>query len=176
MNLMSGTDGLFLGRPGVGGSSRVDDERLAALRRELLAYSTSRGLKRQHAEDLVHETVSLLIVYEGRVTSPRPWAYKVLRRLMGRFWADQQRTLPLGEDHDQPLQENASRKLLHQEIRELVSQLPRRQRQALELWLQDVAISDIAELMNVKYFTVRNLVQQAKASLRSRLELDEEAP
>ncbi|WP_317166513.1 RNA polymerase sigma factor [Spirosoma terrae] len=112
------------------------------------------------------------------INSIKFYLYRSLRRRIHRmqekYHSDEridevadEATTPISATEESIQIEQESRVLLHKRIQELITNLPKRQAEALTLYyFDDFSIHDIAQIMDVNEKSVRNFIHRALTSLR----------
>jgi RNA polymerase sigma factor (sigma-70 family) len=165
---------------GTGPFEWTDDE-IAAIRAVLKKLTAIRILNANDAEDLVQETLLTMITrHPGTVLEKGPlvWCLGILRKKVGNYYRKIQRYESLGKHHHVTRQwkntASPEARIFHKElqtiIREVLSQLPYSQRQALELMVAGFNTGEIVrELHPERYQNVINRLYRGRKRLAKEL-------
>jgi RNA polymerase sigma-70 factor, ECF subfamily len=142
-----------------------EDAALLRLRQRLLA-AARRRVRPEEAEDLVQETIVLLVTKYAEVRAPEerlPLAIEILRKKAAGYWRRSNRRgeatavdvadVPLADGLPDP-EEHVARQQRFERLRAAVGRLTGRLREVARLRLEDRTSSEIAEILSANLNTV----------------------
>jgi RNA polymerase sigma factor (sigma-70 family) len=133
--------------------------------------------------EAVLQTVYLKVLmgkarYDGRA-SFKTWLFAVIRRtaaderrrqMLRHLWLDRQRAGPTPAPVERP-DEAVHRAELQRLVRKVLTQLPRRQREVLQLvFYHDLSLAEAAQVMGISLGSARTHYERGKKQLRKQME------
>lgn len=157
------------------------DDEIESIRIALKRLTSIRVMNPNDVEDLVQETLLTMISRHPGAELEKGllvWSMGILRRKLGNYYRKVQRYAPLSEHkasvgHTMPIpapDRKVFREELERLVKEVLTQIPPFQRQALELMLSGLSAREIAEeLSPVRYQNVINRLHRGRKKLAEAL-------